>query len=248
MKFITDSLERFPAIYGQSPKVGLSTKYTFVPTHTIVDLFENAGWEAYSISQRKARNPENKMFAKHLVRLRPDNWKDYPGVHPQMILVNSHDGSSSIQLRAGLFRLVCSNGLVIGTNFSTPIVLRHTHISQERVFEVVADFKQQVIKAVEVIPEWSNLSLDEESDYNFRSQAARLRFEEPTQEVIMSLGVVRRSEDKGQDLWTRYNVVQENLMMGGFRNGRRNVRGIKSIEKDIGLNSQLWNLASNFAY
>jgi hypothetical protein len=36
---------------------------------------------------------------------------------PEIILLNSHDGSSSYQMIPGMFRFVCTNGMICGQTF-----------------------------------------------------------------------------------------------------------------------------------
>ena len=58
-------------------------------------------------------------FQKHLVVFRNNDiiieGKDNDTVYPQVLLTNSHDGKNAFTFTAGLFRLVCENGLVIST-------------------------------------------------------------------------------------------------------------------------------------
>jgi hypothetical protein len=55
-------------------------------------------------------------------------------------------------------------------------------------------------------------------------------------------------DDAGDDLWTVFNRVQENLLGGGLvrrtESGRLSrTRRITSIRQDVRLNSRLWDLA-----
>ncbi len=54
------------------------------------------------------------MHARHLIRLR----RRFETIQlrdaiPEILFLNSHDGTSAYQLRVGLFRVVCTNGLVV---------------------------------------------------------------------------------------------------------------------------------------
>ena len=62
----------------------------------------------------------------------------------------------------------------------------------------------------------------------------------------------RRIEDTSKDLWTTFNVVQENIIKGGMytrgSDGRsRRARAIKSVNEDQRLNKALWILADSLA-
>ena len=49
-------------------------------------------------------------------------------VFPQILLTNSHDGKNSFQFQAGLYRLICSNGLVIADTQFEAVKIRHMGI------------------------------------------------------------------------------------------------------------------------
>ena len=59
-----------------------------------------------------------------------------------------------------------------------------------------------------------------------------------------------RPQDCEDDLWTIFNVVQENLIRGGInleRNGRvRRSKEVKCIHKKVTINQELWRLAQDF--
>ena len=59
----------------------------------------------------------------------------------------------------------------------------------------------------------------------------------------------RRQQDMGNDVWTVYNVVQENIIKGGFTNSNtgRKARAVKHIDKTISYNQELWDLAHGYA-
>ena len=66
----------------------------------------------------------------------------------------------------------------------------------------------------------------------------------------------RRYDDKGNDLWTTFNVVQENIMKGGIYGSKRGANGrvrrvktrpVKSIDRDMKLNKALWVLTEEMA-
>ena len=66
----------------------------------------------------------------------------------------------------------------------------------------------------------------------------------------------RRYDDKGNNLWTTFNVVQENIMRGGLKgitrggNGRikrTTTRPVKALDRNIKLNQALWFLTEKMA-
>jgi hypothetical protein len=99
------------------------------------------------------------------------------------------------------------------------------------------------------IKTWQDIKLTDRSRMDFFTDAARIRFSNPDEGIIKDVSTARRQADMGNDLWSTFNVAQENILRGGFVNGttRRKVRSISNIQKDIDLNQQLWELASNYA-
>ncbi|MGO4484326.1 DUF932 domain-containing protein [Rhizobium sp. 2TAF27] len=66
----------------------------------------------------------------------------------------------------------------------------------------------------------------------------------------------RRHDDRANDLWTVWNVVQENAIKGGLRGvGRDDLgrprrvksRAVNGIDLDIKLNKALWLLGERMA-
>ena len=57
---------------------------------------------------------------------------------------------------------------------------------------------------------------------------------------------VERDADRGNDLWAVFNRVQEKLIGGSFKSGKRKSRSVKSFQKDIEINEQLFELAGSY--
>jgi hypothetical protein len=75
----------------------------------------------------------------------------------------------------------------------------------------------------------------------------------PTASTYEALSLIRRSEDSGADLWSVFNVVQENAMTGKIpyitptETGEirhNSTRAIRSISRDFSFNRELWRLAT----
>jgi len=89
-----------------------------------------------------------------------------------------------------------------------------------------------------------------EDQLAFAARALALRFDDPAQSGIepSQLLTCRRVEDTGDNLWVLLNKCQEHLCQGGLSrrsaSGRlSSLRPIRSIARDVKLNSQLWDLA-----
>lgn len=147
-----DTLRRWaPSILAEGPLDGVSKRYTFVPTASIVDGLRGHGWVPVAVEEQPIRIESRRGFQRHLLRLRLasqmvtlDEW------NIELVLVNSHDGGCAYQLHAGLFRRICSNDLVLADTRFEAIRFRHSGLQPEEV--VQASFR-----LIEVIPQISGL-------------------------------------------------------------------------------------------
>lgn len=242
-----------PAVFATGPEEGrVSDRYSFLPTTDILEILQDEGWFAWDAEQVKARS-WSKEHGKHIVRLHhEDLTKESFGVGdsvPEMLLTNAHNGLGGYVLQGGVFKFVCSNGMVISEADFGKIGIRHIGFDPEEVKEASRQFVMTSSKIAEKIDNWMHIDLTERSRKDFFTDAAKLRFENPNDGLISDVAKPRRNEDMGSDLWKCFNVAQENLIRGGFRNTGTNrmVRKITNIQKDTNLNQALWELASNYA-
>lgn len=242
-----------PAAFAKDPEEGtVSSRYTFLPTTDILEILQDEGWVAWKAQQVRART-RSKEHAKHLIRLRhEDLGTEKFGVgdsFPEMLLINAHNGLGGYTLQGGIFRMVCSNGLVVSEADFGKVQIRHIGFKPEQVQEASRNLVMNSSKIADTIGAWQNIELSDRSRKDFFTDAAKLRFEDPDEGIIRNISRPRRQEDMKNDLWTCFNVSQENLIRGGFLNEttRRQVRKITSIQKDVTLNSELWDLSSSYA-
>ena len=125
--FITlDTLQRkAPSIFTEDSADRTSEKYQHISTSTIINGLMQEGFFPTWVGQSNSRLANKKAYSKHMIRFRHRDTKpSFSQLFPELVLVNSHDGLSSYRLNAGLFRLVCSNGLVAGHSYDE-IRVRH---------------------------------------------------------------------------------------------------------------------------
>ena len=168
---------------------------------------------------------------------------------PEMLLMNAHNGTGAYDLMGGIFRMVCSNGMVISESDFGKIHIRHIGFEPEQVVEASRELIMNASNIADKIGSWQEIELSPRSRQDFFTDAAKIRFENPDEGVVQDMSKIRREADRGLDLWSTFNVAQENLIRGGFVNGStgRNVRPITSIQKDVKFNSELWDLASQYS-
>lgn len=248
-----DQLRKFaPAVFAKEAHEDVSERYGFMPTYKVLEHMHKAGFVPVEVRNYHRRDPEDFKFTKHMIRFRQAGAltaRVVGDLVPQVVLLNSHDRSSPYSLFGGMFRLICSNGMLVseGTHV-IPIKLRHTVQLAETVVEVSMSIIKQHKHVFEHVNEMRKLKLNERQQLTFAKNALALR---PTRAgVIDASGLLtaRRTEDNGADLWHVFNRVQENLTKGGIEGktatGRRvRTSEIQGVNGDIALNTGLWALA-----
>ncbi|OCW57408.1 DUF932 domain-containing protein [Hoeflea olei] len=240
-----------PSIFAREAHDSRSERYVYVPTIDIVEGLRREGWFPFFAVQSVPRDGSRHGHAKHMLRLRRDGGIGKPEA-AEVIIVNSHDGTSAYQMFAGMLRFVCTNSMIAGERFEE-IRVPHKGGIQDQIIEgvyTVAEDFPRLIDTTETMKE-TRLSRDEQRVLAEASLVARYGEEEsPVQpdQIIMP----RRREDAGQSVWTTFNVIQENLIRGGLR-GRRQTsdgrirrtqtRAVNGIDQNVGLNRALWTLA-----
>jgi hypothetical protein len=241
------------SIFATKPHKDRSNKYHFIPTIEVLNVLKSQGWSPISVQEQRVNNEERKGFQKHIVRLRNfDTALTFNGSCVELVLVNAHDGTSSYQLHAGIFRMVCLNGMVVGDSLFPCMKVRH-HGYQEQDF---IDISHQVIKTVPTISErvdlFSSVELNSSERDSFALESLSLKYKDLNESPLQANQLLRprRQADTRHDLYTTYNVIQENLIRGGLlgrsQTGKyRRTRKVNSINESVRLNKGLWNLAGN---
>ena len=244
-----------------NPKV--TDKYLFVNTETIVDDLEKLGWKPVSAAMRKSRGKDT-IFSKHMVSFQnPDikiTSKDGDNAFPRIIMTNSHDGLQAFKFSVGIFRLVCSNGLVVADEKFSDFKIRHKGYTFTELRDVVAQAVKDLPNKVEVLNKMRNKILTQDEKQKLALDAMLIRAGitpdsdkakkfEYDKETIEDILDPKREADKGDSLWKVFNVVQEKITQGEFHAALkgakvRKVRKIKSFEKDLQVNKELFKLAT----
>ena len=243
--------------------LGLSKHYSFVPTSNVINDLRSMGWEVVDAKQVKARKKSTSGYQKHMVTFEHPNYKvEGAEEYPQLLLTNSHDGGNAFTLSAGIFRLVCSNGLVIKTEDYGSARLVHKGYSFEAVQKLVNTFIETIDETLTRITAMKQVELDKAQQIEFAKKAALLRFtaksynEDNIGDIVDldDLLNVERKEDAGNGLWEVFNRVQESLVNGKYNyamNGKvnaadaktRKARPIKNFKQSIDVNKKLSELA-----
>lgn len=251
--------ERAPQVYTEKPYGKVSDKYVFLPTHRIVDDMKKLGWMVSDAKTMKTKNPIQKEFGKHMVVFyHPDIYiKDEAGgieAYPQILIQNNHRGWGQFNFQIGIFRMICSNGLIIKEKDLGDFKLRHFGYSFEELKRLVDQAIEVLPKVVERINVFSQKVMTPDEQRSFAYKAIQARFGEERlvddYEVNQVLASAR-PEDEGSTLWLTLNRVQESLVRGGFvtvgpGKKERKVRAIQNIQANVSLNEKLWEVAAQY--
>jgi len=254
-----------PAAFATKPDPNVTNRYSFIPTNEIVESMTSLGWELHSAKQN---GPD--PSSRHMVRFTNPKmgYFDLKGdnVKPQIILDNSHNRGSSAQIHMGLFRLVCTNGLVVSMpGMYTAVKFRHMGVDREELRKILNVASEQYKVIGEHIGDMQDVKMTEDKSEEFAIKAIARR--EPhlfvnedgtintkkltastnPKEILLPI----RGEDRADNLWTVFNVIQERMIKGGYarltasgRNSR--TRGMTNATRNIDYNKELWTLAEEY--
>ena len=222
-----------PSIFADAPHESRSERYSYIPTATVLQELRGEGFEPFMVTQTRVRHDDRRDYTKHMIRLRHASQINGAEAN-EIVLLNSHDGTSSYQMLAGIFRFVPHKGDVAG------------HVI-EGAYEVLHGFD----RAQESRDAMRAITLNDGESEVFARAALALKYDDPDKPAPITESQVlmpRRFDDRRPDLWSVFNRTQENLTQGGLRgrsaNGRhQQTRPVQGIDQNIRLNRALWLLA-----
>jgi Domain of unknown function (DUF932) len=254
-----------PSIFATHQHESRSYRYQYIPTAEIMDGMRAAGFLPVLAKQGRSRIPGKADFTKHLIRFRPEGEdltaRKIGGLYPEVVLVNSHDGTSSYQVMSGLMRLVCLNGMIVSDRELSSVRITHTGDIMDKVIEGSFTVLEESRKAIEAAETWSEIALSRDEQQVLAEAAHVLRFGDAEAKVKTEIKpdqllAPKRRADEGTDLWRTMNRIQENAIRGGLTarvrdaDGRRRTvttREVKAIDTDVKLNRALWLISEHMA-
>jgi hypothetical protein len=219
-----------PSVFSTSPSPKMSNKYTFVPTIEILENFDREGWKVYSAKQ---------LGGDSLV---------------EAVIRNSHNGMSTFSVSAGLFRLVCSNGLTVPTSVADAITVKHMKVDMGAVRMITDEFADRLPVIQRSVGRMESTTLNEERTMDLLSKASLIRWEKgsvPSTLKLTDLISPERNEDQGNSVWKVFNVIQEKFVRGGTqyqsKKGRLvTMKELKNFQNINKINTNLWELAESY--
>jgi hypothetical protein len=234
--------ERVPAIFTKTPSPKVSNRYSFADSEYYLQKFIDADWTIHS-----ARQVSKSEYAPHQVILRNKDIATVGDLLPQLIFTNSHNGIKKMTMDTGIYRLVCSNGLVVPTSITQSLSIKHIDLGDSTTDTIVNSFYEKIPIIMNNIDRMRNKILTNDEIDNFTYNALQIRFINAVGININDVVKPSRIEDYSDDLWTVFNVIQEKLIRGGIQlPSKRHSRPINNFVNDNDINTKLWQLAEQY--
>jgi hypothetical protein len=248
---LDDLRSQVPAAFAEQAAGRTSPSYVFISTRELVTALLDAGFATIQARQSGVRSGADGAHARHMLAFQPlREVVTLDDAIPQIVLINSHDGRCAYTLRAGLYRPVCTNGLLTRLGDFGLIHVPHRGNVVRNVVEAALGIVRDFSRVSEVVERMQRTVLGFEERLHFARRALAVRYpgDRHCPVTPASLLAPRRAADEGSDLWRTFNVVSEHLLRGGLtgiaRTGRvTRSRGIQAIREDVRINSALWQLA-----
>ena len=244
-----------PSLFQDQPYHEVSSKYHFIPTIEIIEQLRAENWYPVTVNEAGVRDLSKNGFQQHYVRFQHFSDLINPNANVvELLLFNSHDRSMSFSISAGVYRYICSNGLIIADSVFDSYKIKHLGDKENDVINAVANITAIKPKLLEKISKFESITLNQNEKESFLQSALPLRFEnhlklDNPNELLTPL----RIEDKKDDLYTVLNILQENFLsskVSGYNketNRRFTSKQITSISKDVEINKGLWDIAERIA-
>lgn len=257
---------RAPSVFAQEKHESRSERYEFLDTRAVMEGLIRNGFGVFEVRQGGSRIEGKRDFTKHMLRLRYQGEagqgalvRGNDNILPEIVITNAHDGTASWQMGAGVFRIVCANGLIAGDLFEYTRI-RHSKAGPDQVIEGAYRVIEQFPRMIEGAQQMGEIDLSPRERLVFANAARQLRWDEenaPAVDVSRMLAPRRSADANRSDLWTTFNVTQEHLLRGGDaythrsqatgRVSHRRTGEVRSIDDTSKLNRALWTLAQGMA-
>ena len=249
-----------------------SSKYRGASSQEMIESLEESGLVVRSISEPRARKAENLPFNKHMIRLTTQENLDLlktreVGISiPEVVIINNNNNRGSLQVLLGIFRLVCSNGMIVGQNFNSHKI-RHDKNFSTNLLNALINTRENFDRSAFIVEAMKGIELSSNEVLNFRQNILEsIIIPNLTDKNTIDLNIKsnfnpQRKEDFSRDLWTIFNRYQEYLLRGGIKyqktiekveDGEKildlkngTTRAVNSIDRQVKLNQQLMDLTLN---
>ena len=255
-----------PYAFAEVPtNPGVSGKYVHANTQTVIEDMEKLGWYPVEAKQCRTKKGSKGIRSFHMVVMESNDVKTNilgadgnVEAKVRIIIQNSHDGFNSFRFMMGVYRFVCSNGMVVADAQFADFSIRHINYSFEELRGVVAKVMSEVPATIDKMQLMNTTILTDEQKREMAVETYKIRKGYTNEDninvddqTVEDLLTPVRTEDEGNSLWNVFNVLQEKMIKGSFfapgKNGKvRKQRPITSIKKDLDYNERLWAVAEQY--
>ena len=242
-----------PSVFATEHDGHRSDRYTFVSSEKIIEGFDDLGWGVVDAQQPNSRR-SNPAHNKHLLRFRPRDGKmafrdprSDSEVYPEILSYNSSNGTSRWKLTSGAFSMVCSNGMTVRVpgfeDIGEDMSRKHIGFDPQIAYDAVQSMSDSFGGFFGTVAEMTQHDLDDSQRLDMALKAREIRFDGNDSIDPMLLLTLRRGADAGRDIWTTFNVLQENCVRGGIKLAKRTSRDLTNIDALDRVNTSLWDVA-----
>ena len=249
---------RAPAAFSATKADHLSNRYISLTTASIIPVMKDYGFDVVQAAQKRSRTANN--HGTHLLAFADTTQSFEDGTRPEIVLYNSNDGTSSVRLFAGVYRMICSNGIVAGEGFESRTYHNKKLLSFEDNLRHIVSTLPTMMARVEKMKQ---VKLDHDQVHDMAVKAVATRWDSfmndtkrgafATASTVNDVMRQQRLEDVGNDAWLVFNKMQENVVRGNTfvrsvtethpEGIMRKARPINSIKEAVRINRELWNIA-----
>lgn len=253
---------RAPAAFSTTKAERLTDRYVSLNTSDVLPIMADYGYLPTQAAQKRSRTANADHAAHMLAFSKTTDIVEAGDIRPEIVLFNSHDGTGSVKLFAGLFRFICSNGIVAGEGFQSRIY--HS--------KALTGFEEMLRNTVATLPDlmgridkMRGVSLTTGEAYDMAIAGVATRWADYTgqergayavAQTVKDVLNVRRYGDEGYDAFTVFNRIQEGVIRGNAmirsiteqhpEGVMRKARPVNSIKEAVRINTELWNIADEF--
>lgn len=208
----------------------------YIDTLEVVKVLQGEGWTLHGVDE--FRNKQRKVVSNFVQLKHPDLQlltNGNPDAVASITISNSCDGKKPLEMSLGVYRQICSNGLMAREEYATERI-KHIEVDYNDLYRKIMLFGNKTNKVLDRFESLQHHNLNHHEVVRLAREAASLRYnQEEVNSRVAELLRVSRLEDEGNNLWAVYNRVQENL-----------THDIRNPHQNIQLNQQLFSLVENY--
>jgi hypothetical protein len=250
-----------PTLFAEAKHSSRSERYAHIPTFAVLQALAKEGFDPWEVRVGGSGDEDKRAHTKHLIRLRHRSANALTmvgGAVFEVVLRNSHDGTSRYALAGGFFKMICSNGLMTSEGDMAEFKIAHKGDVVAKVIEGTYSVLDTAPLAIEHVREMEGIHLSQPEQLAYAESAAMLRWPADRETGTSNVPVrpeqilrARRHEDNTDRLWDVFNRAQESLVQGGVYHQQTNAAGrtraaftrpVRNIDGNVNLNRALWAL------